>query len=88
MSRQSRTSVEPRCGQGLLSVHEAAEFLDIAEGTLRNWLSARRLPYVKMGRRTKLSRRDLENFVAAHTVDAASADAGVAWDTGGSDESL
>lgn len=57
----------------LLTVDEAAVYLGIAPGTLRNWLSARTIPYVKVGRLTRLSTRDLDAFIAAHTVDAVNA---------------
>jgi excisionase family DNA binding protein len=33
----------------LLSVDEAAEYLGISAGTLRNWISMRRIEYVKVG---------------------------------------
>ena len=65
-----------------------AEYLGIAPGTLRNWLSARRIAYVKVGRLTRLSKRDLDAFIAAHRVHAANANLGVAWDTESGDESL
>jgi excisionase family DNA binding protein len=83
----SRLAAPARHGQ-LLTVEDAAEYLGIAAGTLRNWLSARRIAYVKVGRLTRLSTRDLDAFIAAHTVDAANADCGVAWDTESGDESL
>ncbi len=54
----------------LLSVDEAAAYLGVQPGTLRNWLSARRLPYVKVGRLTKLSQPDLDAFIAGHRIEA------------------
>jgi excisionase family DNA binding protein len=56
----------------LLSVDDAAQYLGIASGTMRNWLSMRRIEYVKVGRLTRISRRALERFVASHTVTAES----------------
>src|SRR5712691_3361639 len=67
---ESRLAAPAHHGQ-LLTVEDAAECLGIAPGTLRNWLSARRIAYVKVGRLTRLSQRDLDAFIAAHTVDAA-----------------
>lgn len=55
-------------GGPLLSVYEAAEYLGVQPGTLRNWLSARRLAYVKVGRLTRLSSDTLNRFIAEHTV--------------------
>jgi excisionase family DNA binding protein len=54
----------------LLSVEEAAAYLGIQAGTLRNWLSMRRIQYVKVGRLTRLSKRALDRFVESNTVDA------------------
>jgi excisionase family DNA binding protein len=54
----------------LLSVEEAAQYLHVSPGTLRNWLSMRRLEYVKVGRLTRVSRATLDRYIAAHTVRA------------------
>jgi excisionase family DNA binding protein len=38
----------PNAGRrGLLSVEEAAEYLGISAGTMRNWISMRRIEHVK-----------------------------------------
>lgn len=55
----------------LLTVDEAAERLRVTPGTLRNWLSAKRLEYVKIGRTTKIRESVLERLVDQHTVAAA-----------------
>lgn len=52
----------------LLSVDEAAEYIGVRPGTLRNWLSARRIAYVKVGRLTRVSSDTLNRFIAEHTV--------------------
>jgi len=54
----------------LLTVREAAALLHLAESSLRGWLCDRRLPFVKVGRRTMLRRQDLEDYLAAQTVPA------------------
>ena len=54
----------------LLAVPEAASYLGVSEGTLRNWLSCRRLAYVKVGRLTRISQKALDAYVAAHTIPA------------------
>jgi excisionase family DNA binding protein len=64
----------PHDSNALLSVPEAADYLRMQPGTLRNWLSAKRLPYVKVGRLTRLSRRALDAFIESNTVDAANSD--------------
>ena len=52
----------------LLSVEDAAEYIGVRPGTLRNWLSARRLAYVKVGRLTRVSSETLDRFIAENTV--------------------
>ena len=54
----------------LLDIEEASAYLKIQPGTLRNWLSAKRLGYVKVGRLTRISKQELDRFLAAHTVAA------------------
>jgi excisionase family DNA binding protein len=56
--------------RGLLSVEEAAQYLDVSPGTLRNWVSTRRVEFVKVGRLTKFSPATLDRYIAAHTVRA------------------
>ncbi len=66
-----RRNPREESGSGrLLSVDEAANYLGISPGTLRNWLSMRRITYVKVGRLTKLSKDVLDRFIAEHTVEA------------------
>ena len=55
----------------LLTVEEAAAYIGISPGTLRNWLSVKRLPYVKIGRLTRVRRMDLDRFIEDNTVEAA-----------------
>lgn len=62
--------VVPSARRGLLSVEEAAQYLGIASGTIRNWLSMRRIEHVKVGRLTRISQTVLDRYVAKHTVRA------------------
>jgi excisionase family DNA binding protein len=48
----------------LLSVEEAAVMLSCSPAAIRKWVYQRRLPVVKVGRLTRLRRRDLEAVVA------------------------
>jgi excisionase family DNA binding protein len=64
---KTATVKDPRPGP-LMSVEQAAEYLGVRPGTLRNWLSARRIAYVKVGRLTRLSSETLNRFIAEHTV--------------------
>ena len=52
----------------LLSVAETAERLGIAVQTLRNWISQKRVPYIKVGRRTMFDPREIERWLSLHTV--------------------
>ena len=54
----------------LLSVPDAAAYLGVSAGTLRNWLSCRKLAYVKVGRLTRIAQKTLDAYIAAHTIQA------------------
>jgi excisionase family DNA binding protein len=54
----------------LLTVREAAQRLAVREGTLRLWLSQRRLPRVNCGRAVRIPSRAIEDFIRYHTVPA------------------
>ena len=48
---------------GLLSVKEAAQRLSCSEAMLRKWLHKRRIPFVKVGRLTRLRQSDIEAWL-------------------------
>lgn len=50
----------------LLSVREAATYLGRSPKALYNDVSARRLPFVKIGRSLRFDLRDLEALIEAH----------------------
>ena len=56
----------------LIDRHQAAEYLGISPGTLANWQCTgfRKVPHVKIGRRVRYRKADLERFVEANLVDA------------------
>lgn len=58
----------------LLPVDHAAEYLGISPGTLRNWISARRIEYVKVGRLTRIARAAIDRYIAENTVRAVDGD--------------
>ena len=66
---QETTSPSP-----LLSVPEAAELLGIKTWTLYQWMSQRRVAYVKVGRLTKLRQEDIAAFIARNRREAVSHD--------------
>lgn len=61
----------------LMDPAEVAELLGTTTGTLSVWRCTRRyhLPYVRVGRRVRYRRADVENFIAERTVGAVEADA-------------
>ena len=50
----------------LLSVHETASMLGIQPMTLYKWVSAKEIPYVKLGSRILFRADDLEEFILAN----------------------
>lgn len=52
----------------LMSVAQAAEFLGISVHTLRGFVSKRRIPYTKVGRRCLFNPASLIKFVDENTV--------------------
>lgn len=47
----------------VLSVRETAKMLGISIHTLYSWVSQRRIPFVKLGRRTEFDIKDLEDWI-------------------------
>ena len=61
---------EPSGHPHLLSVEEAADYLRLSAGTMRNWISMRRIEHVKVGRLTRVPIAALNRYVTTHTVRA------------------
>ena len=51
----------------LLTVEEVAELLRVAPGTIRNMVSAKRIPVVKFSRRCLFDPREIERWIEANT---------------------
>jgi len=51
----------------LLTLEEVAARLRVAPGTLRNWVSAKRIPVVKLGTRCLFDPREIERWIEANT---------------------
>lgn len=57
--------------RGLLTVDEAAEYLGgLSAGTVRNWVSMKRIDHVKIGRLTRIPRAALDRYILEHTIRA------------------
>lgn len=47
---------------------EAATFLGCTEGTLRVWVSKRKVPFTKVGRKVRFRPEHLDEFLEQNTV--------------------
>jgi excisionase family DNA binding protein len=56
--------------QPLLSVPEGAKILGVSVPTLRQWLSQRRIAMIKVGRLTKLTMKDILEFIERNRKEA------------------
>jgi excisionase family DNA binding protein len=54
--------------QRFLDVKEVSKEYRLAVSTLYTMVSQRRIPFVKMGRRTKFDRKELDRWVHNHSV--------------------
>lgn len=57
---------------GLLGVPEIADYLAVSERAVRDLVSRRQLPVVKIGQRVRVHRADLDAYIAARTREVAS----------------
>ena len=49
--------------ENLITVEELAGVLGIAPKTLRNWVSMRSIPFLRVGRKTRFRRRSIEAWL-------------------------
>ena len=54
----------------LINLKEGAKELRLSIHTLRSWIYARKIPFVRLGRRVLLRREDIESFVNRNVVEA------------------
>jgi len=54
----------------LLDLKEAAQRMRISVHTLRSWSYSRKLPVVKLGRRSLFRGEDIEKFIAKGVIEA------------------
>ena len=66
----SRTLVEMQNvqAQNIIGTEEAAHYLRCTEGTLRVWVSKRKVPHLKVGRLVRFRRKDLDKWLDDHLV--------------------
>jgi excisionase family DNA binding protein len=68
------TKLDITMSDRLLTVREAAERLALREGTIRAWLSRRRLPKVRLGRAVRIPAEAVEALIFAGTIPAGDGD--------------
>lgn len=54
----------------LMDLKESAPKMKVSIHTLRAWIYQKKLPYVKLGRRTLLRTEDVEKFINKNLVEA------------------
>ena len=59
-----------------LTVTEAADYLCVSAKTVRNWISARKIPFIKMGGRVLFSIEALDAWLASKVVEPLGTDRG------------
>ena len=47
----------------LFNIDELVTYIAVPKGTIYNWISQRKLPFVKMGRRVKFDKQDIDKFI-------------------------
>ncbi len=53
----------------LLNVNQLAEILGLKKITIYEWVSDKRIPFVKLGKRILFCPRDIEEFIKANRVE-------------------
>lgn len=51
----------------LMTVHDAANLLQVQEATVRSWIRDRRIRAIKLGKEWRIAVKDLEDFLNEHT---------------------
>ncbi len=64
-------SQEAQTKRRLLTVAEAAEYMNVSERFIRDLIFAKRIPYTKLGKFVRIVEADLDAFIEAGRVEAA-----------------
>jgi len=54
--------------EGLITLEDAAIYLQIKPGTLRHWVHEGRIEYVRIGKFARFTREALDRYIASQTV--------------------
>lgn len=52
----------------LMSIQQTAEYLGLSVGTIYQWRSQHKIPYIKVGRKVRFRKEQLEQWLAERTV--------------------
>jgi excisionase family DNA binding protein len=66
----TKAEVERRARQRLMDLQMLEAESGISRHTWRSWIQARRIPFVRLGRRTLLERETFEKLIQAGRVEA------------------
>jgi excisionase family DNA binding protein len=77
MARKTSKSIapQPTTDTDLMDVPETATYTHLQQSTIRSWILQRRIPFVKLGRRTFVRRSDLDRLITGSLVPARKAEA-------------
>lgn len=67
LHQATRQHSTPDSGEPLIDVPKAAHLLGISPKTLRDWIQARKIEYVKVGARVLFQPATIRQFVISHT---------------------
>jgi excisionase family DNA binding protein len=65
-----RSATPPSSSGDLLTVEQAADYLNITEHFMRRLIRERRIPFLKVGRLVRLRRTDIEAYLVGCAVPA------------------
>jgi len=54
---------KPTMEKRLFNIDELSTYLAVPRGTIYNWISQKKLPYVKIGRRVKFDKQDIDKMI-------------------------
>ncbi len=65
-----RSATPPSSSGDLLTVEQAADYLNITDHFMRRLIRERRIPFLKVGRLVRLRRADIDAYLAGCSVPA------------------
>ena len=62
--------MEAKAATNLIDMNQAAAYLGLRKSTLYEWVSKKQIEHIKVGRLVKFQPRQLDQWIAGHTVKA------------------